>query len=314
MESAPLDVNTGAVALAALLGGEEAKEPEAVEEEAQPEQEAQDTEAEQTDDAPEGEEDSADDEETVTIEVDGKPVTMTKAELAEAYKSGLRQSDYTRKTMEAAETRRAADAEIQKAREERATFAQKLQQQEAVLNASLQEQSQINWNQLLEADPVEYLKQQHLFQQRQAALQQTQQEQQALYQQAQAEQQANVQKFLQEQQDQLLAKLPEWKDEGKAKAEKQAIREFLKSSGYSDDEISQAADHRMIVIAREAMKFRDTMAKAKAAAKKVENLPKKVVSSGSGTSPSVDKRGSAFQRLSKSGSVEDAAAVFASIL
>ena len=29
MESAPLDVNTGAVALAALLGGEEAKEPEA---------------------------------------------------------------------------------------------------------------------------------------------------------------------------------------------------------------------------------------------------------------------------------------------
>ena len=32
----------------------------------------------------------------ITIEVDGKQVTLTKAELAEHYKNGLRQADYPR--------------------------------------------------------------------------------------------------------------------------------------------------------------------------------------------------------------------------
>ena len=311
LEPTALDINGAASVFAEMLDPKEApanddgsSDSEGVKE---PELEVE------TEAAPEGEAD-ANNEETVTIEVDGKPVELTKAQLAEAYKSGLRQADYTKKTMEASEQRKAADAEIQKAQQERAIYAQKLQQQEAVLSAALQEQQKIDWEQLLNNDPVEFMRQKHLSEQRQAALQQTMQEQHFLRQQFQAEQAISMQRFLSEQQEQLLAKLPEWKDEGKAKAEKQALREFLSESGYSEDEIGNAADHRMIIIARDAMRFREMMNKAKAASKKVENVPQRVERPAAGSAPSIDKRSAQFQKLSKSGRVEDAAAIFASLL
>ncbi len=170
-ESTPLDINGAASAFEEMLTppppdeneGELSATPEGVKE---PESEIE-TEAE-----PEGEAE-ANDEEIVTIEVDGKPIELTKAQLAEAYKSGLRQADYTKKTTEVSEQRKAAEAEIQKAQHERASYAQRLQQQEAVLSAALQEQQNINWEQLLESDPVEFMRQKHLSERRQAALQQT---------------------------------------------------------------------------------------------------------------------------------------------
>ena len=108
--------------------------------------------------------------------------------------------------------------------------------------------------------------------------------------------------------------MPEWQDETKAKAEKSALRSYLVEQGYAEDEINQLSDHRNVITARKAMLYDQMMAKAKAAAKKVENLPQKVQRPGSGQNVSIDKRGQAFQRLQKSGKVEDAAAVFASIL
>lgn len=307
-ESSPLDINGGAEAFAALLADpveekasepvepEEVKEPEEAESEVEPEAEA-----------------TSDEEGSVTIEVDGKPVTLTKEQLAEAYKSGLRQADYTRKTMETAEQRKEAEAERTKALQERQQYAQKLNEQAMLLGAVLQEQSQVNWQQLIDSDPVEYLKQRNLYEQRQAAYQRVQQEQYQVQQLSQAEQAKAHEAYLREQQETLLAKLPEWKDAKKSAAEKQAIRDVLKDMGYTDAEMN-ITDHRAILLAREALKYRQLTKAAQAASKKVETLPQKVVRPGSGAAPSLDKRGAAFQRLSKTGRVEDAAAVFASIL
>ena len=313
MESeAALDVRGGADAFAALLSpaqeaaAEEEKKPEA-DEQGEPQAEA---EAE----APAAEE-SEGEGEAITIEVDGKTVTLSKSELADAYKSGLRQADYTKKTMEAAELRKSADAEIAKARQERETFARTLQEQAVVLSAALQEQQAVDWQHLLNTDPVEYLKQQHLAQQRQAALQRTQQEQQKLYQQQQQEQQQSVRKYIAEQQEALLAKLPEWKDDKKATAEKQAISDYLTHSGYTAEEVGNAADHRAIILARKAMLYDKMIASASAAAKKVSDLPNKpAIRPGSGSAPAIDKRGAAFQKLTKTGSIRDAASVFESFL
>jgi hypothetical protein len=61
------------------------------------------------------------------------------------------------------------------------------------------------------------------------------------------------------------------------------------------------------------MLYDQMIAKASAAAKKVSTLPTKVERPGSGKT-GLDQRSSAFQRLTKSGSVDDAAAVFRSIL
>lgn len=249
--------------------------------------------------------------ELITVKIDGKEVQVSLDELKNGYQ---RQADYTRKTMEAAETRKAADAERQKTLEERQHYAQNLQNQQALLTAVLQEQAQTNWQELIDSDPVEYLKQQHLFQQRQAALQKLHADAAQFRQTVETEQKAEAEKFIREQQDHLLAKLPEWKDEAKAKAGKAELRDYLKNEAFSDDELNQLADHRHVILARKAMLYDRMMAEAKTAAKKIQNVPQKVLRPSNGANQSIDKRTRDFQHLKKTGTVEAAAAVFSNLL
>lgn len=277
---------------------------------AEPETPAEPNAQEEGDDAPVSEEEGN---EIVTVLVDGKPVELTKAQIAEAHKSGLRQADYTKKTTELAEQRKAAEQETAKAREERNQYAQGLQKAAAVLEAQLQEQQQIDWPKLLESDPIEYLKQQHLAQARQAQLQQTYQQKQNLDAQAQAEHQAALKSHVESQRAELIAKIPEWKDEAKLKAGATELRDYLKTQGLSEQEIFSVTDHRAIVQSYKAMKYDQMMAKASAAAKKIAATPQRVQRPSGGESPALDKRTAAFQKLSKSGSVEAGGAVFANL-
>lgn len=312
-ESNALDVNSAAEAFSSLFDEkkEAAEETPEVDTELDTKSSADPEEV----DTPETEASEADEPKTFTIKVDGKDVEVSEAELAEAYKSGLRQADYTKKTMEVAEQRKAAEAEIAKAHQERETYARNLTEQSVLLHAALTEQNQINWQQLLESDPIEYLKQRDLYDQRQRALTNAQEQYRQLEQLEQAERAKSLSKFVQTQQEELLAKLPDWKDENKAQAEKIAMRTWLNEQGYGEDEINTLTDHRSVLVARKAMLYDQMMQKAKAAAKKVEKLPAKVERPGvTETKQGMDKRSAAFQRLSKSGSVDDAAALFSSIL
>ncbi len=267
----------------------EAKEPEA------------ETEAEATEDDP-----------VVTVKIDGKDVEVKLSELKNGYQ---RHADYTRKTMEVSEQRKAAETETAKARQEREAYAQNLTRLQAQLEGVLQEQQNaVDWEKLLESDPVEYLKQQHLAQARQAKLHQVYTEQQRVAAQQQAEAEEAHSRHIQAQQQELLAKLPDWKDAKKADAEKAAIRDFLIREGYEADSLNKITDARAVVLARKAMLYDQMMSKAQAAAKKVANLPTKVERPGvAAEAPGLDRRASAYQRLTKSGKVEDAAAVFASM-
>ena len=303
--NSPLDTNQAAAVFAEMLEPrkeEEAAEPQAAEAEETPEAEAVEADVEA---------ESQEEPQTFTIKVDGKEVEVTLDELKNGYQ---RQSDYTRKTMEAAEQRKAAEAEYQKARSERDQYAQKLNSDSALLTALISEQQQTNWQQLLESDPVEYLKQQHLYQQRYAQLQQVQQEQQKVWELQQSEQARQFQGHLKSQHDLLLEKLPDWKDEAKAKTEKAELKTWLSGEGFSEAEINSLADAKFVIAARKAMLYDKMISQAKAAAKKVQNAPQRVERPSTGNAPSLDKRSSAYQRLSKSGKVEDAAAVFASLL
>lgn len=305
-----LDVNSAANEFSKLFAAAEpnanqAAEPEKVEE---AEQEPEAVEPEPV--AEEGEAEVGD---KVTIEVDGKTVELTKAELADYYKNGLRQADYTRKTMEAAETRKAAEAEMQKALQERQAYTQNLMRLEAQTEAALAEQQQLDWDGLLQSDPVEYLKQKALFEKRQATMQEIYQQKVQIERLTQAEQQKAYARQLEQQQEMLLAKLPEWKDAKKASEDKAAIRSYLLEQGYEKEAVESIADARAVLVARKAMLYDQMISKASAAAKKVATLPTKVERPGTGRT-GLDQRTSAFQKLAKSGSVDDAAAVFRSIL
>lgn len=251
----------------------------------------------------------------ITLEVDGKQVSLTKAELAEAYKNGLRQSDYTQKTMAVAEQRKAADAEVQKTLQERQTYAQNLAKMSLQLEGAIEQQSKIDWDALISSDPVEALRQQHLLQKRHAQLSQNQQEQARIQQQAQAEQAEATKHHLRTQQDELLAKLPEWKDETKAKSERESIKEYLSKQGYDEKDIAAIQDHRAVILSRKAMLYDQMVAKASAAAKKVQNTPTKVERPGVSSSPETpDGRTAAMRRHSKEGSIDSLTAAFESIL
>lgn len=309
--SEALSVSQGSEAFEALLDSDYAEpaEPKEPTQEVAPEP----AEPEPVDPVldPEPTEDPAADAESFTVKIDGKEVKVSKEELLAGYQ---RQSDYTKKTMDVAEARKTAEAETSRARAEREHFAQNLSRNQAVLEGALQEQQKIDWIALIESDPVEALKQQHLFKERQAALQQTYQQQADLHAQAQAEHDQSYRQHILGQREQLLAKVPEWKDEAKMKAGTAEVKAYLLNSGYSEAEIASVHDHRAILNVRKAMLYDKVMANAQAAAKKVAATPQRMERPGGAESVVIDKRGAAFQRLNKSGSVKDAASVFESLL
>lgn len=253
--------------------------------------------------------------EMVKVDIDGYEIELPKDKAEKLSAERLMQADYTRKTMATADERKAAQAESQKAIQERTAYAQNLSRLQAQVEGALQDQSKgVDWQQLLTNDPVEYLRQRHLAESRQAQLQQIGQEQNRVNAQLQAERQTAHERHLVEQQQALVAKLPEWRDDAKAGAEKTAIRDYLLGQGFDAAELAQVTDARSVVMARKAMLYDQMVSKASAAAKKVATLPTKVERPGGGESQGMDKRAAAYQRLSKSGRPEDAASLFAGIL
>lgn len=248
----------------------------------------------------------------VTVEVDGKSVSLTKAEIAELHKSGLRQADYTRKTMETADVRKSAEAEKAAAKQERDAYAQKLHVLDIQLSGDLERMNSQDWQTLIDNDPVEYMKQQRIAQERQAALQQVQQEARNINQQQQAEQQQAEVEYFRGQQQALLAKLPEWKDEAVAKAESDKIKTFLAAKGFTADEIRNVRDHKTVIMHRNAMLYENLMARAATATKKVAAAPARVERPGVAVeAQSKNPVIAARKQLARTGSDADAVNFFA---
>lgn len=304
-----LDINQGAAAFSALFDPPETQDKTEPVEESPIKVEPEAEEAQATPDAEA--ETSTEDDPVVTVKVDGKDVEVKLSDLKKSYS---KDAAAHQRFDQAAEMRKTADAELQRAQQERLTYAQNLQRLQAQTEAALQEQQKIDWQALLNADPIEYLKQKELSEQRQNALNQVYARQRELAVQAQAEQAEYHGRYLQEQNQALLEKLPAWRDAEKAKADKIALKEYLMKEGYDEQSVSSISDAKAVLLARKAMLYDQMMGKASAAAKKISGLPTKVERPGTGDNPGLDRRGAAFQKLSKSGRMEDAAAVFAGIL
>ena len=309
-DTSALDTNQAAAVFANLLGGSQ-DEPIKKDEPAEIEAEKPEIEAEGAEEV-EGEEKPAEKMFTVK-DIGGNDIQVSESELINGYKA---QKASTQKYEAAAALRKEAEAEAAKARQERMTAAQGLQQAQAVLLAQEQEAQNIDWQKLLESDPVEYLKQQRLSQDRQAKLSQNHQTLAQLQQAEEVDRAKALESRLAVEHQALLDKLPAWKDESKAKAEREQIAHFLTAEvGYTPDDVKSIIDHRAVMLARDAMLYRQMMSKAQAAAKKVSTLPQKVERPGvADNSQGLDKRATEWQKFNRSGRVEDAAAIFSRIL
>lgn len=234
------------------------------------------------------------------VKIDGEELEVPEDELVKGYS---RTQDYTRKTQALAEQRRQAEAEFEQVRQERAQYAHMLQQ----LAAKLDDEPQVDES-LMYTDPIAYAQQVSnavkAKQMKEAAIN----EQRRVYAMQQAEQQEQTLKYLESQAELVTTLIPEWVDDGTAKAEKAKIREMAKQYGYSDDELKGLYDARAVALMRDAMKYRDLVAKRQTVKPKngpVLNSRPRNVQSGVAN---------AQKRLQKTGSVQDAAEIFKSML
>lgn len=247
---------------------------------------------------------------TFTIEVDGKSVQMTKAEIAEHYKNGLRQKDYTQKTMEVSEQRKAADAEIAKTRAERDNYAQQLNNFAITSESILAEQAKALTEDLLRSDPVEYMALERTFRERQANLAKAQSELQRINGERQQEQQQSVQEFIKSQQEKLFEALPELKDDAKRKQVMGELETFMESNGFTKNDGLMVLDARILTMARKAQQYDALLARAKNTQAVVSKAPQRVERPGTTPVHASDGRSSVAQKFMKSGSRADAAAYF----
>jgi len=243
------------------------------------------------------------------VKVNGKEIEVSLPELLATYQ---KETAANEKFEQAAEIRKTASAEIQKAQAERAETAQKLQQAELVLRGQLAEQP--NWDALLQSDPVQYLRIKQVWEQKHAQLNAIQAQQQNLSYQAQIEDQKNMQAFLAEQADALHQALPDWKDPVKGQAERQALSAYLKKQGYGDDELVNFTRAKDVLISRKAMLYDALMSKAAKTTERVEKLPPQKVMRSGATPASTDGRTKQMQALRRSGSTADAASIFEKML
>lgn len=129
----------------------------------------------------------------------------------------------------------ASQTEIQTAYNELAQYAQHVQQQE----------SSVNWNKLRQEDPAAYANAVREFNEAKQQIAQREQQLRVTHEKLATE-------SLQKEYQKLLKEIPEWKDENVANREKQEVKAYLKSQGYTEKEISNC-NARDVKMARNAM-------------------------------------------------------------
>jgi hypothetical protein len=221
--------------------------------------------------------------ETFTVKANGKEIQVTREELLKGYS---READYSRKTMELAATRQAVEAENQRIAAERQHYAQQLDTVATILQAQLPpppDQSRLH------SDPIGYMQEKEIYESRVGQLRSVLAERQ----QAEA---ANQQHFhtLQQQslavaRDRLLEAMPEWKKPEVARKEQRQVADYLRTIGYADAEISQAADPRAIVMAKKAMLYDRLQADRPKIEQRVGAAPKMVRPGSAGPAPDKSK-------------------------
>jgi hypothetical protein len=243
------------------------------------------------------------------VTVDGSEIEVTQDELINGYS---RQQDYTRKTQELANQRKTIEQQAQELSQRDALYKQLLPKMEAELQASMVDEP--DWKTLVDEDPVAYVREQQIWNEKKEKLEATKAEKQRLEQEAYEEQQKQLAQFVQEGQKKLLEIVPEWKNAEVAQKEKLAIRDYgINVLGYAPQEMDAIYDYRALLGLRNAWLNSKTVEATKK--KPTQKAPARVARPGTTTrKKSVAPAKRAKQVLAKSGKVQDAAKVFEQFL
>ncbi len=264
--------------------------------------------AEADGEAAEGEE-GTDTEPKYTVKRDGKEFQVSLKEALEGYQ---RQDDYTRKTQEVSEARKAADTELAAVRATRTQYAGVLEALQAQIGPADQEPTQEQWNTLQRDEPERYAVEWANHQRRAEQRTVVSAEQKRVADEAHADRVKQANEFVAGERVKLLDKLPAWKEPAKFEAGLKANREYaVKSLGFAEEEVNAAYDHRFVVAIDKARQFDALVARQKAAKTKLAAAPD-MPAPGVRTQPNsrrATERAAAEKQLDKTGKAEDAAAL-----
>jgi hypothetical protein len=241
------------------------------------------------------------------VKVDNEELEVDLDELIKGYS---RTSDYTKKTQNLAEQRKAVESErtkIEEAAKLRDTYAQRLQVIEQMLTQPTEDLTALKDN-----DPVGYAIKVAENMEREKQLQAVRAERESVQARQVAENQERLKSHIAQEAERLRSAIPDFSDEVKGEVIRKEIRDYAKSVGWSDQELSQVYDHRAVLTLYRAMQF-DKLQKSKPAVqKRVAEAPKSLAP-GVG-SQRLDKDGEMVKKLTKqlkqTGRPRDAAKLF----
>lgn len=297
--SESLNVNQAASAFEGMMGdSEEADNSQA---EGQPEYQ------QETDEVEYSEEESEEQPKPrYKVKASGEEVEVELDELIKGYQQG---TDYTKKSQALAEQRKAIEAErshLEYVKQERQAYAQKLQ----ALDSFLTQQHQgVDLEVLKETDPIGYAVAVAEQSQREKQLAVVRNEQQRIAQQQQAEQQSQLQAHLRTESEKLVSLIPELATP-QGDAVRKQIRDYAKSVGWSDQELSSVYDSRAVMTLYKAMKYEQLQKSKPELNKKLQSAPKMMRSGTSVPQARSSQDKQVMQRLRETGKVTDAARAF----
>jgi hypothetical protein len=245
---------------------------------------------------------------TYRVKVGKEEVDVPLDELLKGYS---RTADYTKKTQEVAEARKMVESDRQRIDEAsrlRDQYAERLGVIEQMLS---QTDKAEDLSALKENDPIGYAVRVAEQSEREKQLAAVRAERQKLAQSQQAEQGERLKAHLATEAAKLREAIPDLSDEIKGEVVKRDIRDFAKSIGFSDQELTQVYDSRAVLTLYKAMQY-DKLVKGKTdATKKVSQAPR-MLRPGTSTPEAreTETMKKMQQQLKKSGKKGDAARLF----
>ena len=239
------------------------------------------------------------------IEQDGKKYAVPK-ELKDSF---LRHADYTKKTQEIAEQRRAIESHAKNISEERNFYANQLKGFMDSLNTTVQQMpTDAQLVEMSKTDPLAYIQAKAAKDELMIKQYQAQQAQEYLERQQKDQESKAYAEMLKHEHDSLMTKLPEWKNEKVAAKERSEIASYLTNEGYDNDDINGLTDSRAVIIARKAMLY-DKIIKGAAKQPAQAKPAAKILAPGKQTTGQAKPAKEIAQRFKQSGSMEDALAL-----
>ena len=241
------------------------------------------------------------------LKVNGQEIEVSLDELKAGYS---RDSDYRQKTHSLGMEKR--DLEVQK-NSLRQSYDAKLQELNDLLATAdatvRQQQGSADLQKLYEEDPTQAAKLDYQLRQQNRAIEDMKSK-------AREAQIKQYNEFLETQKELAATKIPEYSDPNKADQFKINMRNSLRGYGFSDDEIGTMADHRFLMVAKDAMSYQTLKDKRPIVQKKVANAPK-VVKPGvakSTTSSGREQIRNKIGKLRKTGNINDASSAILDII